>query len=90
MDDFIIADIDGVALHLSLNEWAARDASARSGCNVEIIVPSEDVAPLLFFGADDLARIGIAFLKAAAFLEHRDADRKLKDRINTALTGKGA
>lgn len=80
MDIFTIADRDGVTLCLRLNEWSDIDPSRPGGYMIEIETPSEDEPPLLYFRADDLARIGIAFLKGAAYLEMREDQKKRKKK----------
>lgn len=80
MDSFTIADRDGVTLCLRLNERSDIDPSRPGGYMIEIETPSEDEPPLLYFRADDLARIGIAFLKGAAYLEMREDQKKRKKK----------
>lgn len=80
MDSFTIADRDGVTLCLRLNEWLDIDPSRPGGYMIEIETPSEDEPPLLYFRADDLARIGIAFLKGAAYLEMCEDQKKRKKK----------
>jgi len=85
MKPFIITDQDKMRLTLTLNPNTIESSSYNGGFWVEIEPASEGDFHLCFFRADDLAKIGVAFLKAAAYLEHHDINKKLKEKAEKAL-----
>jgi hypothetical protein len=85
MKPFIITDQDKMRLTLTLNANTMESDSYTGGFWVEIEPANEGDFHLCFFRADDLAKIGVAFLKAAAYLEHHETNKKLKEKVDKAL-----